>query len=88
MASSLQKAWENAQPKLDVIRNALGTQISPQQRIIRVGQLDSELLDQELVHLLKEPLNRAIALINVCAHILPCNISYFPLVFTQGSLRA
>jgi len=88
MASTLQQAWENAQPKLGVIRNALSTQISPQQRILRVGQLDSELLDQELVHLLKEPLNKAIALINVCAHILPCNISYLSLVFTKGSLRA
>ena len=37
-------------------------------RIMRVGQLDAELLDQELVQLLCEPLKKALNLVNVCLH--------------------
>jgi peroxin-2 len=36
---------------------------------MRVGQLDSELLDQELVQLLQEPLNKTLALVNVCEQL-------------------
>jgi peroxin-2 len=68
-SSSLQQAWELAQPKLVAIHNSLNFQGSPTPRIIRVGQLDSELLDQELVQVLKEPLNKAISLIDVCCQI-------------------
>lgn len=61
-----EEAWNRAQPRLSSIRNALNPHDSPDLRIIRVGQLDSELLDQELVQLLQEPLNSALSLINVC----------------------
>ena len=66
MSSALQSAWDNAQPKLAAIRNALQSHPPLKPRVIRVGQLDSELLDQELVHLLKEPLNKALGLVNAC----------------------
>ncbi|KAF8238819.1 peroxisomal biogenesis factor 2 [Tricholoma matsutake] len=59
-----EEAWNRAQPRLSSIRNALNPHDSPDLRIIRVGQLDSELLDQELVQLLQEPLNSALSLIN------------------------
>lgn len=58
-------AWETAQPRIAAIRNNLNTNDSPDPRIVRVGQLDSELLDQELVHLLQEPLNMALSFVNV-----------------------
>ena len=51
---------------LSSIRNTLGSTTSPYSRITRVGQLDAELLDQELVHLLYEPLQKALNLVNVC----------------------
>ncbi|KAG6911226.1 hypothetical protein DXG01_003093 [Tephrocybe rancida] len=57
-------AWNAAQPRLAAIRDALNTTTSPDPRVIRVGQLDSELLDQELVQVLQEPLNKALSLIN------------------------
>jgi peroxin-2 len=62
---SWQEAWDKAQPRLAFIRDTLNSNSSPDPRVIRVGQLDSELLDQELVHLLQEPLNKALALFNV-----------------------
>ncbi|OBZ76082.1 Peroxisomal biogenesis factor 2 [Grifola frondosa] len=37
---------------------------SPSPRIVRVGQVDAELLDQELVQLLKEPLIKALGIAN------------------------
>jgi hypothetical protein len=61
-----QQAWDSAQPKLSSIRDSLGAITSPTPRIVRVGQLDSELLDQELVHLLCEPLQKALSIANVC----------------------
>jgi peroxin-2 len=64
MQSGLQLAWDNAQPKLIEIRKAFQSHPSPKPRVIRVGQLDSELLDQELVHLLKEPLSKALGFVN------------------------
>ncbi|KAF9226597.1 hypothetical protein BS17DRAFT_775870 [Gyrodon lividus] len=59
-----QQAWDSAQPTLSSIRDSLGSTTSPNSRIVRVGQLDSELLDQELVHLLCEPLQKALSLVN------------------------
>ncbi|EGN93005.1 hypothetical protein SERLA73DRAFT_190126 [Serpula lacrymans var. lacrymans S7.3] len=59
-----QQAWDTAQPKLASIRESLSSSTSPDPRIIRVGQLDAELLDQELVHLLQEPLSKALVLVN------------------------
>lgn len=58
-------AWNNAQTTLSSIQDSLSSSISPDPRIIRVGQLDSELLDQELVVLLQEPLNKALTLVGV-----------------------
>lgn len=63
--SSWQQAWENAQPQLTRIRESLSASPGPSPRTIRVGQLDAELLDQELVQLLKDPLVKALSLVNV-----------------------
>lgn len=63
--SVLEDAWSKVQPSLTGIRDALASQELPHPRIIRVGQLDSELLDQELVHLLEEPVVKALSFINV-----------------------
>lgn len=62
-----QQAWDAAQPRLHSIRDAIASQECPQpnSRIIRVGQLDAELLDTELVHILTEPVSKALAIINV-----------------------
>ncbi|RDB22809.1 Peroxisome biogenesis factor 2 [Hypsizygus marmoreus] len=60
-------AWNRAQPTLSSIRDTLNSNTSPDPRVIRVGQLDSELLDQDLVHILQEPLNKALSLINVAS---------------------
>ncbi|KIM46051.1 hypothetical protein M413DRAFT_301650 [Hebeloma cylindrosporum] len=62
--SVLEDAWNKVQPSLTGIRDALSSQESPHPRIIRVGQLDSELLDQELAHLLQEPVTKALSFIN------------------------
>ena len=68
MQQAWEQAWINAQPALLSIRSSLSSSASPDPRIIRVGQLDSELLDQELVLLLQEPLDRALALMDVRGH--------------------
>ncbi|KAN0097471.1 Pex2 / Pex12 amino terminal region domain containing protein [Tylopilus felleus] len=57
------QAYSSAQPTLSSIRNTLDT-TSPHSRMLRVGQLDAELLDQELVHLLCEPLQKSLNLVN------------------------
>lgn len=61
-----QQAYSSAQPALSSIRDTLGSTTSPYPRIMRVGQLDAELLDQELVQLLCEPLQKSLNLVNVC----------------------
>ncbi|ETW83876.1 peroxisomal biogenesis factor 2 Pex2 [Heterobasidion irregulare TC 32-1] len=58
-----QQAWDQAQPRLSSLRDSLPSSAIPP-RILRVGQLDAELLDQELVHILLEPVNKALALIH------------------------
>lgn len=60
-----QRLWEHAQPRLNTIRDSLNEQMPPLARITRVGKLDAELLDHELVTLLQEPIGKALALINV-----------------------
>ncbi|KAJ7044485.1 Pex12 amino terminal region-domain-containing protein [Mycena alexandri] len=55
----MESAWESAQTRLAEIR-ALSWIDGPSLRTIRVGQLDAELLDQELVHLLQEPISKAL----------------------------
>lgn len=64
-----EQAWQNAQSTFPSISESLALSTSPDPRIIRVGQLDSELLDQELISILQEPLNKALGLINVNARI-------------------
>ena len=61
-----QQAWDLAEPRLTTIRTALeGTARGPETRNLRVGQLDSELLDQELLQLLREPIYKSLDIINV-----------------------
>ncbi|KAL4076105.1 Pex12 amino terminal region-domain-containing protein [Scleroderma yunnanense] len=59
-----QEAWDAAQPKISLIRGLYNTSDSPTPRPLRVNQLDSELLDQQLIHLLCEPLQRALGVVN------------------------
>jgi len=65
-SSVLESVWNSAQPKLAEIQASLAGGKLGNSRVIRVGQLDSELLDQELAQLLKEPINKALSLISVC----------------------
>lgn len=67
MSNIWQHAWDAAQPRLHSIQNALASPTFPvpNPRIIRVGQLDAELLDAELVHILTEPVSKALATVNV-----------------------
>jgi peroxin-2 len=65
-SSSWQQAWDSAQPRLQTIRQSLPTLPYAAPRVLRVGQLDAELLDQELLQILTEPLGKAIGLIQVC----------------------
>lgn len=66
MTTSWQQAWDLAQPRLQVIRQSLPTFPHATPRVLRVGQLDAELLDQELLQILTDPLAKAIGLIRVC----------------------
>ncbi|KAJ7507959.1 peroxisomal biogenesis factor 2 [Mycena galericulata] len=56
----MESAWEMAQTRLAQL-HALSWSDGPDPRTIRVGQLDAELLDQELVHLLQEPISKALS---------------------------
>ncbi|KAG6378711.1 Pex12 amino terminal region-domain-containing protein [Boletus reticuloceps] len=53
-SSTWQELWQQA----------YSSTTAPYPRIMRVGQLDAELLDQELVHLLYEPLQKSLNLIS------------------------
>jgi peroxin-2 len=64
-SSSWEHAWTDAQPRLREIRDSILSFPGANPRAIRVGQLDAELLDQELVTLLKDPLIKAFSLIKV-----------------------
>ncbi|KAG0709771.1 Pex12 amino terminal region-domain-containing protein [Suillus ampliporus] len=66
MSGVWQQAWDAAQPRLHSIQDALTSPAFPipNPRIIRVGQLDAELLDAELVHILIEPVSKALATVN------------------------
>lgn len=55
----MEAAWERAQTRLAEIR-AMHWRDGPSLRTIRVGQLDAELLDQELVQLLQDPISKAL----------------------------
>ncbi|KAJ3517981.1 hypothetical protein NLJ89_g156 [Agrocybe chaxingu] len=64
LPTALEDAWNSALPDLRQVTASLASGGNGRPRIIRVGQLDSELLDQELAHLLQEPINKALALIS------------------------
>jgi peroxin-2 len=66
MSLSWQQAWDLAQPRLQAIRQSLPTFPHVTPRVLRVGQLDAELLDQELLQILTDPLAKAIGLVQVC----------------------
>lgn len=61
-----QQAWDAAGPRLTAIRATLESGApGPEARNPRVGQLDSELLDQELLQLLREPIYKSLDILNV-----------------------
>ena len=60
-----QSVWEQTQPSLQSARETLVNLAPIHSRILRVGQLDAELLDEELVHVLQEPIGKALAQIRV-----------------------
>ena len=65
--TSWQGQWDDAQSTLSIAERSLASTTSPvASRILRVGQLDAELLDVELVNLLRDPLSKALGLVNVC----------------------
>ncbi|KAJ6539487.1 Pex12 amino terminal region-domain-containing protein [Mycena capillaripes] len=55
----MEAAWERAQTRLAELR-ALSWNGGPSLRTVRVGQLDAELLDLELVQLLQDPISKAL----------------------------
>jgi len=63
-STAWQHLWEQAQPRLHAIQGSLESSQPVPPRIIRVGQLDAELLDQELVQLLQEPITKALSFID------------------------
>ncbi len=64
--ASWQQLWDDAQSTLSNAERSLASTTSPvASRILRVGQLDAELLDIELVNLLRDPLSKALGLVNV-----------------------
>ncbi|KIY49343.1 hypothetical protein FISHEDRAFT_41257 [Fistulina hepatica ATCC 64428] len=59
------ESWAAAQSRLSVIWDSLQNRHDePSARVARVGALDSEALDHELVQMLQEPLQKALSLIN------------------------
>ncbi|KIJ37353.1 hypothetical protein M422DRAFT_178024 [Sphaerobolus stellatus SS14] len=60
---SWQRAWDAAQPHLESIRKLLPGFPHISLRNLRVSQLDAELLDQELLQILSEPISKALGLV-------------------------
>lgn len=62
----LDAAWNAAQERLPGLRAALSALPHPTAATVqRIGQLDAEQLDQDLVQLLKEPITKALGLFHV-----------------------
>lgn len=61
-----QQAWNDAQPRIQAIHDSMGHMPPSDTQSARVGLLDAEILDQELLQLLKEPITKALALVSVC----------------------
>lgn len=61
-----QHAWDAAGPRLATIRTTLESGArGPEAPRLRVGQLDSESLDHELLQLLREPIYKSLDILNV-----------------------
>ena len=65
MHPALEEAWNRAQPKLESFKDVLRGLKPVTPRVMRVGQLDAEILDKDLAVLLQEPLTKALSLVNV-----------------------
>ncbi|KAK0191129.1 peroxisomal biogenesis factor 2 [Armillaria mellea] len=63
-SSTWENAWDAAQPRLNALRQSLHLSSPENGPISRVGQFDAEILDQELISVLQEPLNKALVLAN------------------------
>ncbi|PBL02362.1 hypothetical protein ARMGADRAFT_1005756 [Armillaria gallica] len=63
-SSTWENAWDAAQPRLNALRQSLHLSSPENVSISRVGQFDAEILDQELISVLQEPLNKALVLAN------------------------
>ena len=64
--TSWQQLWDQAQSTLSNAERSLASTSSPvTSRVLRVGQLDAELLDIELVNILRDPLSKALGLVSV-----------------------
>ena len=74
LAASWQNAWNSAQQDISRIRADIASAPPPDPRITRVGKVDAELLDTELVQLLKEPLTKALSLVDV--RLFASDVSY------------
>ena len=63
LAARWQQAWNEAEPRIqDWACTWSSSGVEP--RVLRVNQLDAELLDEELLQVLQEPLAKALGLIN------------------------
>lgn len=61
--TSLEDTWQRARPKLSAASKLVLRDVAP--KIARVGQLDAELLDHELIQLLQDPILKALSFIRV-----------------------
>lgn len=59
-----QRVWRESQPKLYAWTNTSHNE--DEQYSSRVSKLDAELLDEEIIQTLQDPLSKAVRLINVC----------------------
>lgn len=90
--SHWQQAWDEAEPRIREWTNSWNIPTIGG-RVLRVGQLDAELLDEELAQTLQEPLMKALGTLNVrlsnsiynfCGLMIIC----FPLGSTTNEVRA
>src|SRR6266702_7975558 len=87
--TSWQQLWDRAQPILGNAEQSLASTVSPTPRILRVGQLDSELLDVELVNILRDPLSKALGLVNVYQSLFcAAELRLIRRVHTQSTLKS
>lgn len=89
-STSWRQAWDAAQPSLSTIRDSPPTENKLTSRVMRVGKLDSELLDQELLQLLQDPLTKALSTVSVRAasFFTPHTAHYSRAELIQDAVRA